>query len=111
MQGIWKRGVTVAAIALSLGLVLMAITAAAPPKATMGNLEQQAEQTQGSFGRAERGSREFPTPDTPTLTFGPSTDSGGLSSFECLGTVSHASIDNNFTRLMEQARRKCGTGS
>ena len=111
MQKNWRRGATVAAIALSLGLVLMVVTAAAPPKLTTSALEREGQQaTQGSFGRAERGSREFPTRGTSGVTFGPSTASGGAY-IECLGTVSHASIDNNFARLMDEARKRCGTNT
>ena len=110
MRGKWTRRTMAAAIALSLGFMLLVMTAAAPPKPTTDVLERQAQQTQDSFARAQRGSRESPTRGTSGLTFGPSTASGGAY-IECLGTVSHASIDNNFARLMDEARKRCGTST
>jgi hypothetical protein len=112
MQPKGMQHASVAAIALSLGLVLMVVTAAAAKQTSVAGRQTAPSTARGAFGRAERGSREFPTPDTSTLHFASSTDSGGAY-IEGLGTVSHASIDNNFVGLMDQARAQSGprTGS
>lgn len=106
-----KRRASVAAIALALGLVVMAVTASAPPDRTAGVHERQARrETQHSLELTERSSPGFPPTGPRDINFsteGFSTESGGLSVFECLGTVSHASIDNNFARLMDEAKRLC----
>ena len=105
MQKTWMRRATVGGLGLALGLLLVVIMAAAPPKGTADPIERQTTELTAydDMGRAARGSREFPTPGTQTLTFGPSTDSGGVY-IKGLGTVSHASIDNYFGRVMDQVR-------
>ena len=110
MEGTWKRRSTAGGIGLALGLVLVAIIAAAPPKETTSRVERRTAEPSAynDMGRAARGSREFPTPGTHAPTCGegvscrfpPSTDSGGLY-VEGLGTVSHANLDNNFARLTD----------
>ncbi|HEY3212681.1 MAG TPA: hypothetical protein VGL16_05685 [Actinomycetota bacterium] len=93
-----------ASLVLLLRLILVVLIAATLPKGTAGLVERQVTErtTYGPSGRAERGSTEFPTPGTPTLIPGPATSSGGMY-IKGLGTVSHASTDNNFVRLIEQA--------
>jgi hypothetical protein len=112
MQKTWRRRATVGSLVLAHGL-LLAVIAAAPPKGTAGSIERltSEEAAYDDMERAERGSREFPTPGTSTpppvgegdADFGPGTESGGAH-IEGLGTVSHANIDNNWARLEDPRR-------
>jgi hypothetical protein len=110
--------VTVGGLGLILGVLLVVIMAAVPPKGTADPIGRQTSgrTAYDDMGRAARGSREFPTTGTSILTrvgeedgvSGPGTGSGGAY-IQGLGTVSHASIDNNFARLMDQARTASDT--
>ena len=77
MHTSWRRRTIVGGLGLALGLLLVVI-AAAPPRSDAETIERRtAERTAyDDMGRAERGSREFPTPGsteyptprTPKLT-------------------------------------------
>jgi hypothetical protein len=103
MRRIGMRRASVAAIGLTLALVLMVVTAAAEKQTSVAERPTTPSAAEGTFGRAERGSREFPTPDAPTLDVGPSTDSGGVY-IKGVGTVSHALIDDYFDRVQARMR-------
>lgn len=113
MRDNWKRRLSIVGIGLTLGLFLIVATAAGPSKGTADPVERETtEQTAyDDIGRAARGSREFPALGTPQPTragqggddFIHGTASGGAY-IPGLGTVSHASIDNNWARLEDQAR-------
>ena len=120
MRKTWRRRATAGAVGLALGLILVVPIAAAPlstGKPEVGERQTAERSACYDMGRAERGSREFPTPGTPMSTslgqgdntLGPGTESGGAY-VPGFGTVSHASIDNNFDRLTDQARTSTGTG-
>lgn len=102
-KGEWGR---VAGLCLILILLLAVPAAASSLRSLTGEGERRPEIDVS--GRVAQGSQEFPTPMLREQEAGPATDSGGLLAFECLGTVSRASIDNNFARLMQQAREQCG---
>ena len=122
MRETWKRRVSIAGIGLTLGLVLVVATAAGPSNGTTGPTERETTEQRAydDMGRSARGSREFPSLGTPAPTragqggdgFVRGTASGGAY-IPGLGTVSHASIDNNWARLRDQARTwsDAGTGS
>jgi hypothetical protein len=112
MRGTWRRRATAAGVGLALGLFAIVPTIAAPSKEA-GDVDGR--QQTHLIGANEGGSQ----PTTPSglgegdddLRLDPSSDSRGKSILECLGTVSHASIDNNFIRLKEQARELCGSAT
>lgn len=113
MRETWKRRVSIVSIGLTLGVFLIVAIAAGPSKGTAGSIERETtEQTAyDDMGRAARGSTEFPALRTPQPTragqggdeFIHGTASGGAN-VPGLGTVSHASIDNNWADLEDQAR-------
>ena len=103
MRRMGMRRASVAAIGLTLALALVVVTAAAEKQTSIAERATTPSAAEGTFERAERGSREFPTPDAPTLDVGPSTDSGGVC-IKGLGTVSHALIDNYFDRVQVRMR-------
>src|SRR5262245_63638901 len=99
MKGTWRQWALIAVLGLALGLGVAAPTMGAPPKGSTGLVERR--RAADMMGRAERGSREFPTPGMPfpnLVSQGVGTASGGAY-IQGLGTVSHASIDNNWARL------------
>jgi hypothetical protein len=105
------RGQRGRVLGLALTLMLLIALPAAASSLRSGRGDVAGRTVLEVMGRAERSSREFPTPGPPGLQHAPSTASGGLSVFECLGTVSHASIDNNFTAVFERALRECRDGA
>jgi hypothetical protein len=112
LRGTWKLRASVAGAGLAL-VAFAIVPTVAPLSKQAGDVAGRQEtlvnatHESGSWSATPTGLGE----GDDRLRFGPSSDSGGLSLFGCLGTVSHASIDNNFARLMEQARERCGTGS
>jgi hypothetical protein len=104
------RRATVGGVGLALGLFFVVIIVVAPPRGVADPVARTSNQqvADHDVGRAERLWGESPTQGTPASNFVP-TASGGVW-IEGLGTVSHASVDNHFDRLMKQARTSTGGG-
>ena len=120
MPKTWRRRATVGAVGLALGLILVAPIAGGL-SSTGGSEVGERQTAEGSayddMERAERGSREFPKPGTATPTSVGQGEDGSIHGTASggayipgLGTVSHASMDNDFDRLMEQVLISTGAG-
>jgi hypothetical protein len=70
MQETWRQRATVGIFGLALGLSVLLPIATARSTGPADSVERQTiEQTAyDDMGRAQRGSKEFPTPGTPKLT-------------------------------------------
>jgi hypothetical protein len=108
MQATWETRAFLAGLGVAIGVVFVLSSATSPSRGAL-ELESQTrrQRDRPQMGLSQQDPHGLPNQGTHTVIFVRSTDGGGAV-FKGLGTVSHASIDNNFVQLTGSVGRVRG---